>query len=211
MKSWPVRGPVCVGAKLMLNVHVPPTGIVSPVQVSCSTKSPVTSSCEKVIGALPELVTVTVCEALCVETGCAPKLSAVVESVIAGAFVWIAVSNGICQRPRPYVPARSMPRRPSPVGIRAAASSVVTGALGRPVPSGLQQFVEAQAVTDCVTKTPVSSATWTVFSSLGSTTTALGGASGRFELIAVQCAPKSVERYRCGSLPKPMTVAYTVA
>src|ERR1700742_2220471 len=99
------------------------------------------------------------CGLLWVATAWAVNMRLVEESVMAGAWIVMAFRSGICQRPRPYVPARSMPLRPSPVGRFGAASSVVTGAFGRPVPSGLQQLAEAQVVTAWVAKTPVSIAT----------------------------------------------------
>src|ERR1700753_3720549 len=56
------------------------------------------------------------CELLWVATAWAVNMRLVEESVMAGAWIVMAFRSGICQRPRPYVPARSMPLRPSPVG-----------------------------------------------------------------------------------------------
>ena len=44
------------------------------------------------------------------------------------------------------MPARSIPRRPSPVGMADAAASVVTGELGSAVPKRLQQLAVAQVL-----------------------------------------------------------------
>ena len=101
MASWPVREPICVGVKLTVKVQVAPIAIVWPAQVSCSTKSPLIEGVLKLTGASPELVTVIVCEGLCVATACAPKVSVLVESVMAGAVVCTALRSGICQSPRP--------------------------------------------------------------------------------------------------------------
>src|SRR5215469_8052655 len=42
-------------------------------------------------------------------------------------------------------------------------------------------------------------------------TTALAGDCGRLDVMFVQLAPASVDRYTCGMNPKPLIVAYTVA
>src|SRR5476649_1771578 len=138
--SWPVRAPVAVGAKLICTVQKELTARVWWAQLSVSVKSPVTMREPKVSGELPELVTVRVCAADCVETCCGANEKFVAESVRAGAASVAAVSSGCCQRPRPLVAARNMPRRPSPVGMLAAAERAMTGALGSAVPSGLQQL-----------------------------------------------------------------------
>ena len=69
----------------------------------------------------------------------------------------------------------------------------------------------AHVAIEDVAYTPASSAIYTVLASLGSTASALAGASGRFAVRFSQWAPKSVERYTCGAaetaLPKPMMVA----
>src|SRR5665213_3936265 len=75
-----------------------------------------------------------------------------------------------------------MPWRPSPVNIFCAEASAMTGAFGNAVPKMLQQFAVEQVAICVVTYTPVSSATYIVFASFGSTISAFAGASGRFAL-----------------------------
>jgi hypothetical protein len=50
---------------------------------------------------------------------CGAKVRLLGAIVSAGCASETAVSNGCCHRPRPYVPARSRPSRPSPVGVDA--------------------------------------------------------------------------------------------
>ena len=79
-------------------------------------------------------VTVTVTGELSVPVCCVENVTVAGTSSIWGAAAVIAVSSGICQIPRPYVPTRSSPTRPSPVGIAAAASNSIAGAFGSSVP-----------------------------------------------------------------------------
>src|ERR1700722_14470264 len=99
--SWPERRPVAAGAKLICTVQKELTARVWFAQLSVSTKSPLTTSEPKVTGALPELVTVRVCAADCVETCCGAKVKLFAESVSAGCAGEVAVSSGCCQMPRP--------------------------------------------------------------------------------------------------------------
>ena len=85
----------------MLKVQDAPVASVCPAQSFVSVKSPVMAGVPKVTGWLPELVTVMVCGLLCVATACAANMMLVEESVMAGAWIVVAFSSGICQRPRP--------------------------------------------------------------------------------------------------------------
>ena len=151
------------GANTTWIAHLLPTAIVCPTQLSVSVKSPEMDSPLIVNGTLPLLVTVSVCAVDSVCTCCGPKVRLTAESVIAASTGGPAVSSGICQMPRPYVPARSIPTSLAlPVGRFGAAASETTGEFGSDVPSTLQQFaggVVPQLAMSCVTYTPVSSAT----------------------------------------------------
>jgi hypothetical protein len=138
--SNPLRVPVAVGTNFNCTVHVAPTVSICPAQVLFSTKSPLTVRVLIFTGALPLLVMVSVCIALCVFTCCGPNVKLAAENVITGCTGLVADSSGVSQMPRPYVAARNMPFRPSPVGMFAAASSAIAGAFGRAIPRTLQQF-----------------------------------------------------------------------
>ncbi len=92
---------MAVGAKTTCTLQELPAVRVWPAQLSVSVKSPVTTSVLKVTGVLPVLVIVRVCGADCVATCWAGKLKAVAESAMAGCTVVVAVSSGVCHRPRP--------------------------------------------------------------------------------------------------------------
>ena len=96
-----MRVPVAVGAKTICTVHVALTASVCPAQLSVSLKSPVVTSVVKVSGALPLLVTVSVCAGDCVCTCCGAKAKLLEESCSAGCARLMAVSSGICHMPRP--------------------------------------------------------------------------------------------------------------
>ncbi len=83
--------------QLALGAMPPP----APTQLSVSLKSPDTTIAETVSAALPEFVTVMICAALAVPTGCVAKVRLAGFSVIAGAAGPCAVSRGISQMPRP--------------------------------------------------------------------------------------------------------------
>src|ERR1700722_18480203 len=105
----PVLLPVVVGKKLTCTVQVELTATGPAVQVSLSLKSPVVTIRLIDREAPPVFVTVIVCAALAVATACAAKVSAAGFREIADCITVLAVSNGICQMPRPYVAARSSP------------------------------------------------------------------------------------------------------
>ena len=90
-----------MGANTSCTVQVALTAMVWPAQVSVSVNGPVMAGVPNVTGALPVLVTVSVCAADCVPSCCAAKLKLVAESVMAGCASEIAVSRGVCHRPRP--------------------------------------------------------------------------------------------------------------
>jgi hypothetical protein len=101
MVSTPLRLPVAVGRKLTRTAQLAFTAIGELVQLSVSLKSPVTVTLLTVREALPVLVTVMVCAELAVATGCGPNVSDTGLRLIAGWVALAAVSNGICQIPRP--------------------------------------------------------------------------------------------------------------
>ncbi len=90
-----------VGAKTICTLQDEPTVSVRPAQLSVSVKSPVKPSEPKTTGALPLLLTVMVCAADWVATCCAAKVRLVAESVRMGWLALVAVSSGVCHRPRP--------------------------------------------------------------------------------------------------------------
>ena len=132
--SKPPRVPVAVGRKRTCTAQVAFCAIVIPVQLSVSLKSPVVVTLLTIKAAFPVFVTVNVTYALAVPTCCSKNVTEVGLIAIAGIAGEVAVSNGICQIPRPYVAARSSPVRPSPVGIAAAACSSITGEFGSDIP-----------------------------------------------------------------------------
>jgi hypothetical protein len=149
--STPDLEPVAAGKKLTRTAQLAPAAIDEPTHVSLSVKSPLATTLETSSAAVPLFVTVTVCAALSVPTCCAPNVSVVGVSDIAGIAGPVAVSSGISQMPRPYVPIRSSPVLPSPVAMPALACNATAGAFGSPVPYAVQQFADEQPVTFCVT------------------------------------------------------------
>src|ERR1700721_602024 len=83
----------------------------------------------------PVLVTVMVCGLLEESTDCDENVSEVGESVAVVSSV-PAVSRGICQRPRPYVPAT----RTGVEDVAGVAPRATTGEAGMPAPMGCQQL-----------------------------------------------------------------------
>lgn len=188
-------------------VQLPPALTVAFRQWSVSAKSPVTVTAVGTSAMLPVFVRVTVCVPLVLPYAWLAKLSEAGANVAVVSCV-PAVHRGICQIPRPKVPAANT----STEATAGEALSATTGACGRPAPNGAQQFeAPAAQIPICrVENTPASVARYTVFASRGSTTTLLAGVSGRFDESAAQCAHPSVERYKtrtaCWGLPIPSTV-----
>lgn len=84
MVKVPVRAPVTVGAKATLTVQLPFPANVAPHVVPATVKSPAGTMPEIVIAAARLFFTVTVCDALVVDTACNPNVTALGNAVACG-------------------------------------------------------------------------------------------------------------------------------
>jgi hypothetical protein len=104
--SWPVLDPAPVGVKVTCIVQLAPEPTVLVWQLSVSPKSPTAAIAVTARPIPPVFVTVMVCPLLATPNAWIGNVS---EVGLASAVVnWMpAVQSGICQMPRPYVPATS--------------------------------------------------------------------------------------------------------